>query len=198
MEKILYIHGYNSTPNSNTFNLLRNNLDKSKYELQAIDYDAEDPEGAIRRIRKYALDNKIDLVIGSSLGGFITLHLYGMSRIAINPCWDPAVELPKIGYTGPTEPYARLLKELKESSDEEEAGLCSGCFAEDDELLGTKYRDIFSRYYLRVYAIPGGHRVSEEAAALLATEIIPDHDAETNDFVYKLINADNLPWLDEL
>ena len=197
MEKILYIHGYNSTPNSNTFNLLRNNLDKSKYELQAIDYDAEDPEGAIRTIRKYALDNKIDLVIGSSLGGFITLHLYGMSRIAINPCWNPAVELPLIGYTGPTEAYARMLKRLIATTDEEEEMLCAGCFAQGDELLGEKYRGVFSRYFRHVYDIPGGHHVTREAVEKIINEVIPELDAETDDYVRKLIGADNLPmWED--
>ena len=197
MLRVLYVHGYNGSPTGNSYTLFNNMLDKCKYELHTIDYNHEEPEGAVASIRKYVKEHKIDLVIGSSLGGFLTLHLYGVMRIVINPCWDPAVELPLIGYTGPTEVYESLLRRLIDTTDEEEAELCCGCFAPADELLGEKYRETFSRYYRRIYDIPGGHRVSREAVEKIINEVIPEHDAESDDYVRKLLAADNLPmWND--
>lgn len=72
MKHILYIHGYNGSPTGGSYTLFDELLDKSKYELHTIDYNAEDPEGAVTKIRKYVKENKIQLVIGSSLGGFLT------------------------------------------------------------------------------------------------------------------------------
>lgn len=198
MKHILYIHGYNGSPTGSSYILFDSMLDKSKYELHTIDYNAEDPEGAVTKIRKYVKENKIQLVIGSSLGGFLTLFLYGTMRIVINPCWDPAVELPLIGYIGPTETYARMLQELKNTTDEEEAELCCGCFAQSDELLGNKYRATFSKFYSRIYDVPGGHHLTAEAVESIIHKVIPEHDAETDDFVRKLIGADNLPFWDKL
>ena len=53
-------------------------------------------ESAREQILNFIDEFKIDLVIGSSLGGFITLTLNGIPRFVINPCWDPPVELCKL------------------------------------------------------------------------------------------------------
>lgn len=197
MEKILYVHGFNSTPYSNTYNTFKSLLDPDFYELHTIDYDPKDPKAAVAEIKKYVKENEIDTIIGSSLGGFLTLHIFGVSRIVINPCWNPADELPKLGYDGPTDVYKNMLADLRQALDDEEAGLVSGCFAPDDELLGKKYVNIFQKYFLRLYAIPGGHRVSPEAAKIIVSDILRKHEYETNDFVQKYIDADMLPmWLD--
>ena len=197
MKRILYVHGYNGSPTGSSFTLFDTHIDKSNYEMHTIDYDPADPEGAVKAIKAYVREHKIELVIGSSLGGFLTLFLYGVMRIVVNPCWNPAVELPKLGYDGPTEAYATLLQELIDTTDEEEAELCCGCFAAGDELLGDKYRVTFSRYYRRVYDIAGGHHLTAEAVEKIVREVIPEHDAKTDDYVKKLIGADNLPmWND--
>lgn len=197
MEKILYVHGFNSTPYSNTYNTFKKLLNPDFYELHTIDYDPKDPKAAVVEIKKYVKENEIDTIIGSSLGGFLTLNIFGVSRIVINPCWNPAVELPLIGYDGPTDVYETMLADLRQALDDEEAGLVSGCFAPEDELLGKKYVNIFQKYFLRLYAIPGGHRVSNEAAELIVNDILPKHEYETNDFVRKYLDADMLPmWLD--
>ena len=42
-----------------------------------------------------------------------------------------------------------------------------------------------------------GNHVTREAVAKIVNEVIPDLDAETDDYVRKLIGADNLPmWED--
>ena len=96
--KILYVHGYNGDPYGESYNNLKNQCG-TKHELHTIDYDPNKPIDAIKIINKYVDEHKIELIIGASLGGFLTMNVFGVSRIVVNPCWNPAIELPKIGYT---------------------------------------------------------------------------------------------------
>jgi predicted esterase YcpF (UPF0227 family) len=198
MMNILYIHGYNGSPYGNTYALFDGIIDKTSTTLHTIDYDPTQPIVAIESIKQYIKDNNINLIIGSSLGGFLTMHLYGYSRIVINPCWDPATELPLIDYTGPTEEYERLRHSLVEELDNEERHLCSGCFAPLDELLCTKYLEIFQQFFNRTYIIPGGHQVSAEAVVKIVNEIIPDHEYQATEYTRQLVGMDNAPWFDKL
>ena len=197
MMNILYIHGYNGSPYGTSYTLFDSLVDKTSATLHTIDYDPTQPEEAIKSIKRYVRDNNIDLIIGSSLGGFLTMHLFGYSRIVINPCWDPATELPYLGYTGSIEEYKRLLNTLIENLDSEERHLCSGCFAPDDELLGVKYLETFQQYFHRTYTIPGGHRVSAEAVTKIIEEVIPDHEYHATEYAMQLVGMDNAPWLDD-
>ena len=197
MMNVLYIHGYNGSPYGTSYTLFDSLIDKTSATLHTIDYDPAQPLEAIKSIKRYVRDNNIDLIIGSSLGGFLTMHLFGYSRIVINPCWDPATELPCLGYTGSIEEYKRLLNTLIENLDSEERHLCSGCFAPDDELLGGKYLDTFQQYFHRTYTIPGGHRVSAEAVTEIIEEVIPDHEHHTTEYAIQLAGMDNAPWLDD-
>ena len=138
--KLLYVHGYNGDPYGNSYNNLKNSC-ADNYELHTIDYDLTQPKEAVNMIHEYVSEHKIDVVIGASLGGFLTMNVFGVSRIVVNPCWDPAVELPKIGYTESVDEYAVMLEDLKENLDFEECFLCSGVFASDDEMLGNKYME---------------------------------------------------------
>ena len=170
----------------------------SWHNLHSIDYDPEQPEQAIQSIKQYVADNQIDLIIGASLGGFLAMHIFGVPRIVVNPCWNPAVELPLIGYTGPIEEYEDILAGFPMFHDYEEYHLCSGCFADNDELLGTRYKDIFTRYFANVYSISDGHRISAQSAREIIHQHLPHHTAEVKDFCTKLKGMDNAPWWDEL
>lgn len=192
--KLLYVHGYNGDPYGNSYKYLKDAC-KEKHELFTIDYNPELPIESIKEIRKFIKDNKIDTVIGTSLGGFLTMNLYGVSRIVVNPCWDPAKELPKIGYTGDREVYIKLLADLTASLDIEEKNLCSGVFATEDELLGTKYLKVFEEYFTNTSIIKGGHKISREMANYIIKTILPMHESATNEFVTKLKGIDNAPWL---
>ena len=193
---ILYIHGYNGDPYGQSYQNLKNAC-KDKHELFTIDYKANDPKDAIKLIRKFVNENKIDLIIGASLGGFLTMKIFGVSRIVVNPCWDPATELPKIGYTDDIESYKKLLNELVENIDIEERNLCSGVFSNKDELLGNKYANVFRQYFKQQYNIIGRHRISESMAQEIIDNIVPLHDEEIKIFCKQLKGIDNAPWLDE-
>lgn len=172
--KLLYVHGYNGNPYGNSFNNLKK-VAGEKHEMHTIDYDSSRPVEAIEYIREYVKNNNIDCVIGASLGGFLTMNLLGVNRIAVNPCWNPAVELPIIGYTGDKVVFENLLAQLLQNIDAKEANLCSGIFASADEMLGDKYKSVFGEYFNRVYNIEGGHRISNEMAEEIINNILPNH-----------------------
>lgn len=181
---ILYIHGYNGNMYGNSYHHLKRHIeldnqrmynllasrghvilaDPYSTKLHSIDYNPEQPEQAIQSIKQYVADNQIDLIIGASLGGFLAMHIFGVLRIVVNPCWNPAVELPIVGYTGDMAVYERLLREILANVNEEESRLCSGCFAANDELLGTRYKSEFEKYFHHTFDISDGHRITDTSA----------------------------------
>lgn len=192
--KLLYVHGYNGDPYGSSYQNLKNACGDD-HELYTFDYNPEFPKHAIKELFQFVKDNKIDCVIGASLGGFLTMNLYGVSRIVINPCWDPANELYKLGYTGDNWVYEELLDGMTETLDIEERNLCTGVFANTDELLGRKYVDTFKKYFKFQYDIDGGHRISEQMAKEIIKYVLPLHECCAKDFVKKLKDQDNAPWL---
>ena len=78
--KILHLHGYKGSPNTNIINYLR----KLGFEVEgpAFDYDNE-PDLFMDIINK-----DFDFIIGNSLGGYIAYHVSkykGVPAICINP-----------------------------------------------------------------------------------------------------------------
>lgn len=178
MIKILYIHGYHGQPNGGSFQKLSKYAAEADFggeqvEMHAIDYDADDPYKSVRDIKLYYYRNDIDLIIGSSLGGFLACACDWARRIAVNPCWLPSVELPKIGHEGPLEGYKGKERWMGSYSSRGDNKLCIGCFSPDDEIFGLKYKEAFSDMFTQTYEIPGGHHLSEEAAKVIMTEIAP-------------------------
>ena len=178
MIRILYVHGYNGKPNGESFQKLAKYAEVAdfggeKVEMHSFDYDATDPFKAIRDLRFYYFKNDIDLIIGSSLGGFLAACCDFKRRIVINPCWTPSVELPKVGYEGETMKYTWLEEDLGRFAEKGDADFCIGCFAAEDELLGTKYMSEFKKHFKETYDISGGHHLSDEAAKKIMTEIAP-------------------------
>ena len=70
--KALYIHGLNSSPNPKKLEI----IDSLGLEVVSpfIDYDQE-KAAVYDRVKNIALENNVDLIIGSSLGGFIAFWL---------------------------------------------------------------------------------------------------------------------------
>lgn len=173
-KRLLYIHGYKGSTNGVSFNRLKKYA-KDDYEMFAIDYDETRPIDTIRKILYYVYDNNIDIIIGSSLGGFLTMNCYEIPRIVINPCMIPSEELPKIGYDGPENDYKYLEDGiLHRKAGRLEKHTCIGCFAENDELLGAKYINTFKKKGYKTYNIDGGHHVSESAAKEIIEKILPE------------------------
>ena len=178
MIRILYVHGYKGDPYGGSFQKISKyaaeaDFGGEKVQMHTFDYDPRDPRKAVRDLRLYYYEHDIDLMIGSSLGGFLVASCRGARRIAVNPCWSPSVELPKVGYVDSVEDYLTLENWLGMYSDCGDHDLCIGCFARNDELLGRKYRPKFRRFFPETYDVAGGHHLSEAAAKKIMTEIAP-------------------------
>lgn len=97
MIKILYIHGLGSSSNSSTGKLL-----KSRSDDFVTFYNPSfplSPKEAIHKINEFIKTNDINIVIGSSLGGFYALMSNCKYGVVINPALTPISDIKNsIGY----------------------------------------------------------------------------------------------------
>lgn len=168
MKRVLYVHGFRGSAYGRGYKRVLSAL-PGGYKLFSIDYDEADCSHAREQILNFIDEFKIDLVIGSSLGGFITLTLNGIPRFVINPCWDPPVELCKLveqdaAFTKMIKTYMPYEIWIAKSVNYQEKMLVKGFFGKYDELFGTKYVEEFSGYYSSYEMIDSGHHLSEEGA----------------------------------
>ena len=161
-KEILYVHGYNSS--GGTGRALEAMLAPLGYRVHHFPIPQHADE-AVARVKEYLIEHaNIKLIVGSSLGGIVTLQQTGYCKLVINPCLHPSVELTKIGATnGIAQSYLPYEEQLTEISTPEERMLTYGMFSTDDELLN--YSDEFTTLYgnAHVSDIPQGkHRLSDE------------------------------------
>lgn len=174
MKKILYIHGLKrgtGNTESQTATSLRRVLDKDRYSVIAPRFSTNGEE-ALNLARKIIREEQIEIVIGSSLGGFITLCLRGIPKIVINPCVRPDLELPKRGNSAITQSYSELVGSLWDNITPEEQEQTIGVFSDKDELFS--YRDEFLQHYPKVLDIEDGHRISEHNIHQVVVSIIKE------------------------
>ena len=95
---ILYLHGFASCGNSNKTAVLKEYFGEK--EVLSPDLPI-DPVEAVRFIKKYIIEHDIDLLIGSSMGGFYASYfaeLLEMRAVLINPSTQPFITLaPYVG-----------------------------------------------------------------------------------------------------
>ena len=95
---ILYLHGFASCGNSTKTQLLKDYFGAK--EVLSPDLPI-DPVEAIRFIKKYIIEHDVDLLIGSSLGGFYASYfceLLEVKTVLINPSTQPFITLaPYVG-----------------------------------------------------------------------------------------------------
>lgn len=182
MTRILFIYGYGGSPESTFCQLIRDALPKNEFEVLCPVYPQEDLTEARKLLHEFIKNKHIDLIIGTSLGGFITLSLdTDLPRVVINPCMMPSAELPKLtprdGHPEDQLASPEMLKSYREYEDHVNHGFYNrstkiiGLFAEKDELLGTKYQDSFKTYYDHAHNIPGGHHGNSEAIPAICKAI---------------------------
>ncbi|PID90111.1 MAG: hypothetical protein CSA97_04570 [Bacteroidetes bacterium] len=162
--RILYVHGKRQGPAdtiSRTATTLRKILPPSKFKIFAPSF-SEDPDEALEFLHSFIQENDIDLVIGSSLGAFITLQLREKTRIVINPCCDPAVEVPKRSEWPDdiVQKYRIQREKLYEDLKEEDRMQTYALFGTNDELFS--FFDEYKRHYAQALLMEDGHRISED------------------------------------
>ncbi len=103
---------------------------------------------------------KIDLVVGSSMGAFIALNLTGIPKIVINPCMKPSEQFGKPHWIPAKEEeiakYVALEEKIHPTKEEQERTWAF--FAEEDELFSykTEFQNRFGERHCMW--VPGGHR----------------------------------------
>jgi len=88
---ILNIHGYGGNPHNAAYTALQKN-GCSKVTAPAIDYDTQSPEIILERLQNIIADKQINLIIGTSLGGFYASVLsaqHNLPVMLVNPCLTP-------------------------------------------------------------------------------------------------------------
>ncbi|MCH5234821.1 MAG: hypothetical protein J1E16_05965 [Muribaculaceae bacterium] len=163
IKKILYIHGINSS--GNTGKTLKR-IFKEKYgdvEVIAPSIPANYFE-ASKVVDMVMRNESPDLVMGTSLGGFMTLTTKAPCRIAINPTLCPSKTLPLIGTPNEiSESYVEIEKQIKDLLDSEDRNTVFGVFGDNDKVVN--HRAEFEKRYLKdhIFTVPGGeHQMKEE------------------------------------
>lgn len=169
MKKLLYVHGYNGSPDGGSCRLFKKHKPEN-WEVIGMDYCQDDCELALRQIRETIEREGIDVVVGCSLGGFLTLLTTGVRRFVVNPCYLPSVELPKLkpfeGFPAPSPEliatYAAQEWRLKRLPEADRKNI-TALFGDSDELLGLKYRDMMADDLgILGGIVPSHHHISEE------------------------------------
>jgi predicted esterase YcpF (UPF0227 family) len=97
-KKLLYIHGFRSSAKSST--ILNLKVNYHDIEVHAFDV-THHPVESIKKIEDYVAAHGIDILAGSSLGGYYTLCArVDIPKIAVNPALNPENSLsflPEIG-----------------------------------------------------------------------------------------------------
>jgi len=83
---ILYLHGFQSSSNSPTVQYLKQQLTKSKHTFYCFDLPHQ-PKSAIQKIKQKIAELKIDIIIGTSLGG-VYAYNFELPKICINPAFQ--------------------------------------------------------------------------------------------------------------
>lgn len=95
MKRALYLHGFLSSGNgSSTFQYLKaKHSDKFEWFAIDIDYACTNIFKLISQVDKYVRDNHIDIIVGSSMGGWLANHCRHNSaiKLTVNPPFNPYV-----------------------------------------------------------------------------------------------------------
>jgi len=169
---ILYIYGYLGNANGNAVNLIRSTFPEDKVICET--YPQENFTKAVTFLNDIVIKEKIDVVIASSLGAFIALHLPAAPQIVVcNPCMEPCDRIPQLeprngqDFSGQKE----MLKTYKEANDaiwsHEKPDNVFGCFSYHDSILKTDYKSLFKEHFGDFEMIECDHSINERAMPVL-------------------------------
>ena len=176
-KKIFYIHGFRSSARSSTILALKKLY--TDYEVHAFDV-THHPVPSIKKIEDYVKEHNIDILAGTSLGGYYTLCArVDVVKIAVNPAVAPEDSLkylPEMGqvveYYNPREDGVQTLHCRLSDLDEFrgiEKFITPQTYiigSDHDELLGDltdQYRNLVGERYYGSSQL--GHRITPEFIA---------------------------------
>lgn len=173
--RILYIHGLSSSGASSTAETLRESL----YDDVVFSPDLPiDPCEALAMLQELVYRERIDLVIGTSMGGMFAQKLRGYHKILINPSFHVSRSMRrKLGsneFFAPRKDRATHYEITEELCDRYEAlerdqfvdisdaerEITLGLFATDDDVVDCS--EEYCEHYTRYQNFEGGHRLSQD------------------------------------
>jgi uncharacterized protein len=178
-KKILYVHGFASSAQSGTVELLRSLMPQT--EIIAHDLPLH-PAEALALLRRVCAEQQPDLIIGSSAGAMMAETLTGFDRILVNPAFqmgDTMLKRDMLGrmtYQNPRSDGVQefivtkaLVKEFADTTaqcfahvDDEERKHVWGLFGDEDDVVHTF--DLFLSHYPNAIRFHGGHRLTDHTA----------------------------------
>lgn len=157
IKTVLYIHGYKSS--GHTGNFLEKFL--KQFDIEVLHPQIpEDYNLAHDFIKDILKRNKIDLIIASSLGGYMALDAECICpKIVINPCIKPYEKLPELNCPNEIVNSYPILRTPMATEKESTFGIFGG----KDEILD--YKDEFSMRYdhNKMFFVPEGkHSLTDD------------------------------------
>ena len=132
---VLNIHGYKGSSCNSAYTALKSI--GCEVISPEIGFDILTPQKIIDNLRNQIFENKIDVIVGTSLGGFYAIVLsaqLNLSVILVNPCLMPFLYLPQLGYSGDVKQYMTLFGEILKLNDDN-VNTIVGC---EDEIIDTE------------------------------------------------------------
>ena len=133
--RILNIHGYGGNPHNAAYAALQAN-NCTNIISPAIDYDAESPENILGKLRYIIADKRIELIVGTSLGGFFAAVLSAEKNLPVmlvNPCLIPFLHLPRLDFHGDIKPFISMFGTLAKLDSSNVSCIVGG----QDEIIDT-------------------------------------------------------------
>ncbi len=180
---ILYVHGFRSSGNSGTSERLRKLLPHCKIVSPDLPIDAKE---AVALLKRLVQTEKIDVVVGTSMGGMLAQKLRGVPKVLVNPSFFVSETFRKnmgaVTYfskreDGATEfeitpeivdSYVAVERGQFRSISQKEKNITVGAFGNKDEVVNCK--DDYKDHYENIIYFAGGHRLDDES---LKHSIIP-------------------------
>ncbi|GEM_PF-283203 len=170
VRKILYIHGFNGAPVGTTYSRVKKFF--ADDVIVAKKFDLLKYDETMAELKEMIRENGVDMIFSQSLGSFYALALSmeleydAISKIIVNPCMLPSVEIPKIAKDEIDrqwiEEFQAREAKLYQSVAAASVQSVFGIFGQNDELLS--YIDMFNNVYgtkcngrENSLIVPGGH-----------------------------------------
>lgn len=177
-KKLMYVHGFGSSAQSGTVQMLRTLMPNATVVARDIPLH---PEEGLQMLKAMAAEEQPDLIIGTSMGGMYTEMLTGFDRILVNPAFEMGDTMSKFTgkqvFQNPREDGVQefivtkgLIKEYQEmtthnfehAADPDERTRVVGLFGDNDPVVHTY--DLFHEHYPMAIGFHGEHRLTDKVA----------------------------------
>ena len=177
-KKLMYVHGFGSSAQSGTVQMLRTLMPNAMVVARDIPLH---PEEGLQMLKAMAAEEQPDIIIGTSMGGMYTEMLTGFDRILVNPAFEMGDTMSKFTgkqvFQNPREDGVQefivtkgLIKEYQEmtthnfehAADSDERTRVIALFGDNDPVVHTY--DLFHEHYPTAICFHGEHRLTDKVA----------------------------------